>query len=219
MKLTKFLKNLWPMSGYNRSLSSTYPQVEAYIPKAVCLPIAGCLPVNSAALSSESCRPRQVIGFISACLSLLITGMVLLLIGGCNFSTLEGSSTQSLFKLLFSESSEIDKILVNYARPESGAVMTVSKDNTSHPASALVNGVTDSNLWDQGEGWEVEFSGRYSYGQYTGYGERSWMAGQALREQGRRDMLQGRRVNQDDYQVDPKQFEKDKKKRKKVQKK
>jgi len=207
MKLTKFLKNLWPMSGYNRSLSSTYPQVEAYIPKAVCLPIAGCLPVNSAALSSESCRPRQVIGFISACLSLLITGMVLLLIGGCNFSTLEGSSTQSLFKLLFSESSEIDKMLVNYARPESGAVMTVSKDNTSHPASALGNGVTDSNLWDQGEGWEVEFSGRYSYGQYTGYGERSWMAGQALREQGRRDMLQGRRVNQDDYQVDPKQFE------------
>ena len=78
MKLTKFLKNLWPMSGYNRSLSSTYPQVEVYIPKAVCLPIAGCLPVNSAALSSESCRPRQVIGFISACLSLLITGMVLL---------------------------------------------------------------------------------------------------------------------------------------------
>ena len=209
MKLTKSLKNLWMMSGYNQSLSSTYPQVEAYVSEVACkhLPIAGRFPASSVASPSKNYRLRRVIGFISTCSSLLITGLLLLLVSGCNFSTIGSDGTQSLFKLLFSESSEIDKMLVNYARPESGAVMTVSKDNTNHPASALVNGITDSNLWDQGEGWEVEFSGRYSYGQYTGYGERSWMAGQALREQNRRDMLQGRRVDQEDYQVDPKQFE------------
>ncbi len=128
----------------------------------------------------------------------------ILIVNGCNLSRVD---TAPIFKLLFSPSTEIDKMLVNYAHPDSGSVMTVSKENKTHEAHTLFNGVTDSNLWDRGEGWKVEFSGRYNYGQYTGYGERSWMAGQSMREQSRLNMMQGKRTNREDYQIDPKQFE------------
>ena len=128
----------------------------------------------------------------------------LVMVSGCNLSTV---GTTPLFKLMFSSSAEIDKMLVNYAHPDSGSVMTVSKENETHRSSTLFNGVTDSNLWDQGEGWKVDFSGRYNYGQYTGYGERAWVAGQAMREQSRLDMMQGRRSDREDSRINPKQFE------------
>ncbi len=62
------------------------------------------------------------------------------------------------------------KGLVNLALPDSGARIKVSQDNPSHPASTLNNGITSSENWDQGEGWESEYSGRFSRGRYLVYG-------------------------------------------------
>ncbi|HIP10971.1 MAG TPA: hypothetical protein EYG65_14725 [Rhodospirillales bacterium] len=64
----------------------------------------------------------------SKCLPLLIASLlsVVLVVGGCNLSTV---NTPPIFKLLFSPSTEIDKMLVNYAHPDRGSVMTVSKKN------------------------------------------------------------------------------------------
>ncbi|MFC1717305.1 hypothetical protein ACFL6S_26835 [Candidatus Poribacteria bacterium] len=62
------------------------------------------------------------------------------------------------------------KGLVNLALPDSGARIMVSQDNPSHPASTLNNGITSSENWDQGEGWESEYSGRFSRGRYLVYG-------------------------------------------------
>ena len=83
---------------------------------------------------------------------------------------------QQSFKQVFVEASEIDKQLVNYARPENGGVIYVSKDNPDHPASTLTNGVVSSENWDQGEGWEAQFDGEYEYGGYIEPGEREQLA-------------------------------------------
>ena len=83
---------------------------------------------------------------------------------------------QQSFKQVFIEESEIDKQLVNYARPENGGVIYVSKDNPDHPASTLANGVVSSENWDQGEGWEAQFDGEYEYGGYMEVGEREQLA-------------------------------------------
>lgn len=45
---------------------------------------------------------------------------------------------------------------INYALASNGAKVTVSQDNPRHPASTLINGIKDPNLWDGGEGWEAE---------------------------------------------------------------
>ncbi len=79
---------------------------------------------------------------------------------------------QQSFKQVFVEESEIDKQLVNYALPESGGRIYVSKDNPNHPASTLTNGIVNSEDWDQGEGWESKFDGEYEYGGYIEPGER-----------------------------------------------
>ena len=83
---------------------------------------------------------------------------------------------QQSFKQVFVEESEIDKQLVNYARPENGGVVYVSKDNPDHPASTLTNGIINSEGWDQGEGWESKFDGEYEYGGYIEPGEREQLA-------------------------------------------
>ena len=62
------------------------------------------------------------------------------------------------------------KGLVNLALPSSGARIMVSQDNPAHPASTLNNGITSSENWDQGEGWETQYSGRFSRGRYLAYG-------------------------------------------------
>ena len=90
----------------------------------------------------------------------------LMLICGC----------QQSFKQIFVETSEIDKQLVNYARPENGGVVYVSKDNPDHPASTLTNGIVSSENWNQGEGWESQFDGEYEYGGYIEPGEREQLA-------------------------------------------
>ena len=93
---------------------------------------------------------------------------------------------QSL-KQVFVEASEIDKQLVNYARPENGGMVYVSQDNPDHPASTLTNGVVSAENWDQGEGWESRFDGEYEYGGYIEPGEREQLAfssrgGSAIRQ-------------------------------------
>ena len=95
--------------------------------------------------------------FVIACLTLIC---------GC----------QQSFKQVFTEASEIDKQLVNYALPENGGVVYVSKDNSDHPASTLANGIVSSENWDQGEGWESQFDGEYEYGGYIEPGEREQLS-------------------------------------------
>ena len=63
------------------------------------------------------------------------------------------------------------KGLVNLALASNGAQITVSEDNSEHPASTLSNGITSSENWNQGEGWESEYEGRFSRGRYLGYGD------------------------------------------------
>ena len=54
--------------------------------------------------------------------------------------------------------------LTNLALASNGAVIIVSQENPDHPSSALNNGVTSSEKWDQGEGWESEYNGRLARG-------------------------------------------------------
>ena len=88
---------------------------------------------------------------------------------------------QPAFKGVFVNSTETDRQLVNYARPENGALLYVSEDNADYPASALTDGVTSTENWDNGAGWQTHFEGPYVYGQYAGPGENQWFAERALR--------------------------------------
>ena len=110
----------------------------------------------------------------------------LILICGC----------QPSFKQVFVEGSEIDKQLVNYALPENGGVVYVSKDNPDHPARTLTNGIVGSENWDQGEGWESKFDGEYEYGGYIEPGEREQLA---VSIGGGRAARQREDANQPDY--------------------
>jgi hypothetical protein len=49
-----------------------------------------------------------------------------------------------------------NKGLTNLALASNGAKVTLSQDNPDHPASTLINGVTSSENWDKGEGWELK---------------------------------------------------------------
>jgi len=49
-----------------------------------------------------------------------------------------------------------NKGLINLALVSNGAKVTVSQDNPNHSASTLINGVTSSENWDKGEGWELK---------------------------------------------------------------
>ncbi len=60
--------------------------------------------------------------------------------------------------------------LVNLALASNGARVTVSNDNPDHPAATLTNGITSSENWGQGEGWETSYEGRFARGGYLAYG-------------------------------------------------
>jgi hypothetical protein len=60
--------------------------------------------------------------------------------------------------------------LVNLALAANGARVTVSNDNQDHPAATLINGITSSENWGQGEGWEASYEGRFARGGYLAYG-------------------------------------------------
>jgi hypothetical protein len=62
------------------------------------------------------------------------------------------------------------KGLVNLASASSGARVVVSQENPDHAGSTLINGITTSDDWDQGEGWELKYQGRFARGGYLGYG-------------------------------------------------
>lgn len=62
------------------------------------------------------------------------------------------------------------KGLINLASASSGARVVVCQDNPDHPAATLINGITTSDNWDQGEGWELKYEGRFARGGYLGYG-------------------------------------------------
>ena len=83
---------------------------------------------------------------------------------------------QPAFQEIFVSSAETDQQLVNYALPENGAVVSVSEDNADYPASALTDGVTSTENWDKGAGWQTHFEGPYVYGQYAGPGDNQWFA-------------------------------------------
>jgi len=63
--------------------------------------------------------------------------------------------------------------LTNYALLSRGARVFVSEDNFDHPAETLANGITASDNWDAGEGWEVYFDDIYDHATYTVHGEES----------------------------------------------
>ena len=48
--------------------------------------------------------------------------------------------------------------LVNYALSENGADIEVTSDNPEHPAYTLINGITSSDEWSSGEGWELQYT-------------------------------------------------------------
>ena len=62
------------------------------------------------------------------------------------------------------------KGLLNFALASNGAIVTVSQENPERPATNLIDGITSSEKWDQGEGWEVSYEGFYARGEYIGYG-------------------------------------------------
>lgn len=103
---------------------------------------------------------------------------------------------QTTLKQAFVDAGEIDKQLVNYARPENGGLILVSQDNPNHPASTLANGIVSSENWDKGEGWEASFDGSYEYGGYMEVGEREQLA---VFSGGGRATSQRNDTNQMDY--------------------
>jgi len=81
-----------------------------------------------------------------------------------------GCFLEKSWRGVFTDSAEVDKSSINYALPENGGKLFVSKDNPAHPASTLNNGNTRSEDWDRGEGWEHMYAEDYWYGAYFGYG-------------------------------------------------
>ncbi len=47
---------------------------------------------------------------------------------------------------------------VNWALAKNGGKATAFSEESDHPASTLINGVTSSEGWNQGEGWQASFS-------------------------------------------------------------
>jgi len=113
---------------------------------------------------------------------------------------------QQAFKEALISGAEIDQQLVNYARPENGAVIFASEDNPNHPISTLVDGITSAENWDAGEGWETHFDGPYAYGQYSGSGDDAWFADRLMRQMNQEALLRGERIDPR-QRVDPRQFE------------
>ncbi|MBM3238700.1 hypothetical protein FJZ31_20600 [Candidatus Poribacteria bacterium] len=115
--------------------------------------------------------------------------------------------TQQSWKTALIESpDEIDTQLVNYALPENGTVILASEDNQNHPVSTLSNGITSSENWDNGEGWETRFDGSYDLGRYFEYGSNAWAASMAAELRERERLLSGNRRDTR-TQINPEDFE------------
>ncbi|MEK7396699.1 MAG: hypothetical protein AAB116_07160, partial [Candidatus Poribacteria bacterium] len=66
------------------------------------------------------------------------------------------AASKQPLSLAAAKSSLENKGLLNLALVSNGAKVTVSEENPDHPASTLINGITSSENWDSGEGWEVK---------------------------------------------------------------
>jgi hypothetical protein len=74
--------------------------------------------------------------FILACFSILVLSSIL----GC--ASLEGGQAAG----------------INWALAENGGKVTAFSDHPNHPVSTLNNGITSSENWDRGEGWQAPIS-------------------------------------------------------------
>jgi len=83
------------------------------------------------------------------------------------FILLAGCSGKSSLVKFIREGGLETKGLVNLALASNGTRFIVSKANPDHPAHTLNNGITSSENWDQGEGWESKYEGRFSRGGYV----------------------------------------------------
>ena len=52
------------------------------------------------------------------------------------------------------------KNLLDYATAEAGATVVASMSMPGHEANTTINGITSSDDWDKGEGWEAQFKRR-----------------------------------------------------------
>ena len=86
------------------------------------------------------------------------------------FASIMGCTGEKSLVQFIKEGGLETKGLVNLALTSNGAIVSVSEDNPDHPASTITNGITTSDGWNQGEGWESTYEGRFSRGGYTGYG-------------------------------------------------
>lgn len=120
--------------------------------------------------------------------------ILIFLICGCyKFSDVKLPDIDVELSDIFVSQSEIDETLVNYALAENGAKIYVSEDNPNHPASTLNNGITSSEDWHLGEGWESHFDKRFAYGRYAAYGEDQWQAQLEIMRAEQEAIRQGRR--------------------------
>ncbi len=118
---------------------------------------------------------------------------------------LAGCFVQQGIKGFLAEGDALDGNLVNFALPESGAVLSVSQDNPKHPGSTLNNGIRSSEDWGKGEGWELHFKGRYAYGQYFGYGRTTWAWDEEDRQR-QWERMRGDTSTEED-EIDPRDYE------------
>ncbi len=97
---------------------------------------------------------------ILACFLILVLSSML----GC--ASLEGSQASG----------------INWALKENGGKVTAFSENPGHPASTLNNGITSSENWGKGEGWQASMGAGAGFGrQRGGFGGR----GGGARGQGR----------------------------------
>ncbi|MBD3180972.1 hypothetical protein GF312_01700 [Candidatus Poribacteria bacterium] len=99
----------------------------------------------------------KVASLINACLSVLI----LIFLTGC--ASITGGQISG----------------VNWALDKNGGRITTFAEEPDHPATTLNNGITSSEMWDQGEGWAASImkssGGRRSYNAQRDEHERYWI--------------------------------------------
>ncbi len=72
---------------------------------------------------------------------------------------------------------------INWALEKNGGKVTAFSETPAHPISALNNGITSSENWDQGEGWQASIGGNAGRGR-GGFGATQARGGNAGRGRG-----------------------------------
>ncbi len=95
-------------------------------------------------------------GFIAVCFSVVILASLI----GC--ASMSGGQISG----------------INWALKKNGGRVSVFKDDPDHPAATLINGVTSSEGWNEGEGWQAPISlsgSRRRSGTGRSEQERNWV--------------------------------------------